>query len=562
MMDTVARANQQQAVAARAVDYLVQSFSAASGSGPVLYGPDNRPMPPAQIHYTKRAAGNQGSLRNWQPRRLLNDDQVVRQRETIQARISDLVGSDPHAAGVVNSFPQTVIGSGLTPYPSIDENLLGITRDQADQIETAQRLAWSRFYPNADVSGRMHFGQLQFLWEKCLMQYGESLTLVHMRRRPGRRYRLCFRNLNPMRMKTPTDKRNAGNIYDGVEIDKSGTPTHAWIKIVESGKILSDHSRNFARIPVRRGHRWMVLHDFIAEDPEQYRGTSPLASCIKGFKDLSDFLNAELVSNVVTAAFALFIELQGGQNPFDMANNMSDFYDVQQTAAGGQEKKNYYQELNPGAIYYGNTGEKPHPISASRPGTTFEPFVREIKKSFAHGLGVPYPVLFKDVDGVSHAGFRSAMLEAWRVYTFRRNHHGQGNSQKAWTMLQEEAFLNGDLPVSGGTDRFYRDIDAICACDWYGPPKGDIEPYKQAKSDFLQWENNSKTLERIILEGGGNPAAVIRQVEKEKKDLVNRGIYSQQSQSGNDSELSGASASAEDIADAVVDRMEEKKNGS
>lgn len=553
--------SRQQQIQSRAVDYLAQAFSAASSGAPALYGPDNRPLPPARFHWSRKAAGSQGSLRNWQPRRLLNDQQVVRERETIQARISDLVGSDPHAAGVVNSFPQTVIGSGLTPYPNIDEQVLGISRDEADALERAQRLVYSRWHPHADVSGRMHFGQIQYVWEKSLIQYGESLTLVHMRKRPGRKYRLCLRTLNPMRIKTPTDKRKNGNIYDGIEINRLGEPLYAWIKISEPGKTLSDTSKNFVQVPFKRGHRWMVLHDFITDDPEQYRGVSPLASCIKGFKDLSDFLNAELVSNVVTAAFALFIEMQAGQNPIDLGRDMSSFYDAERGAAG-QEKKTYFQELNPGSIYYGNTGEKPHPISANRPGTTFEPFVREIKKAFSHGLGVPYPVLFKDVDGVSHAGFRSAMLEAWRVYTFRRKHIGGGPSQKTYNMLMEEAHLNGDLPVPGGTTRFYEDQDALCAAQWAGPPKGDIEPYKQVKADQLKWEGNQKTLEQIILEdGGGNPAAVIRQVEKEKKDLAARGIYAAGQQQKNDSELAGGEASAESVAEAVADKMEER-NGS
>lgn len=563
---------QQRAIQARAIDYLVQSMAAAGGSG-MLYGPDNRVIPPARFGYSKRAAGNTGSLRNWRPRAMHSDHQVTRERETIQSRICDLVGSDPHAAGVVNTFPQTVVGSGLVPYPAIDDEILdGITREQADDIENAQRLAVARWWKHADAAGRMHFGEIQYLWEKCLIQYGESLTLVHMKKRPGSRYGLCLRALNPMRLKTPSDKRSNGNIMDGVELDRDGSAVAVWIKKSEPGRTLTDAAANFERIPVRRGHRWQVLHDFIAEDPEQVRGVSPLASCIKGFKDLGDFMNAELVSNVVTAAFAIFIELQAGQNPAGLAENMASFYDVDAGAGGGADKTRY-QEIDPGSVMYGNTGEKPHAISANRPGTTFEPFVREIKKAFSHGLNIPYPVLFKDVDGVSHAGFRSAMLEAWRVYYWRRQHLGKGPSQKVLTMLSEEAFLNGDFSVPGGTSRFYRDIDILTAAEWVGAPKGDIEPYKAAKADLLLWENNAKTMERIILDhGGGNPPSVVRQVDEEKKDLRARGLLgdSAGSQTRGDSELTGGDAGENPgraasanhiaaIAEAVADELEGRK---
>lgn len=548
---------EQGDVQARAINYLVSAMTGQQAASPVLYGPDNRPLPPARMQYAKRAASDTGSMRNWRPKQLNSEEAIIRQREKIQARVSDLVGSDPHAAGIVNSFPITVIGSGLYPYPSIDAETLNLTDEQATAIERQQRAIDARFWPYADHGGRMHMGMIEFLWEKSLMQYGESLTLVHMRKRPGVRYQLCLRPLNPMRIRTPRDKRKTGRIVDGVELNRYSEPEALWIKRNEPGKVLTDTAKNFVRVPLKRGHRWLALHDFITDNPEEFRGTSPLASCIKGFKDLSDFLNAELVSNVVTAAFSLFIELQAGQSPMNQAGNLASFYDANPAGESARQKQTRYQELTPGSILYGNLGEKPHPISANRPGATFEPFVREIKKSFAHGLGLPYPVAFKDVDGISHAGFRSAMLEAWRVFNFRREHHGAGNCHKVRKMLMEEAHLMGDLKVPGGTTRFYKDMDALCNARWVGPPKGDIEPYKQAKADFLKWDYNTKTLERVIQEtDGGNPTAVIRQAKKEKQDLG--AAAPGQSQAGADSELAGQ-ASAEDIALAVAELLEERK---
>ncbi|MDY6903698.1 MAG: phage portal protein [Thermodesulfobacteriota bacterium] len=540
----------------RAMSYLASSLPivmAAADRLPVLYDANNRPMPPARYQYAKQAAKNTGSLRNWRPRRL-QSDQVQRQRQSINDRISDLVGSDYHAAGVVNKFPVTVVGDGLTPYPSIDEEVLDITPDQARAIETAQRRIYARWSQGADVAGR-RFGEVQFTWERGLIQFGESLSLVLMKPRPGRRYRLCVRLVHPGRLKTPIDKRKE-DIFDGVEVNKAGMPIAAWIKKIDNVRSLGDKAKNFYRIEIKKGHRFQVLHDFYRDDPEQFRGTSPLAPLVKGFKDLNDFLDAELVSNVVTAAFSLFIELQQGVNPIDVANNQSAFYDTAWT--GTKTEKTRYQVLDPGLVMYGNPGEKPHAISGNRPGTTFEPFVRELKKAFAHALNVPYPVLFHDVDGVSHAGFRSAMLEAWRVFTYRRQHIGRGPSQTLYNMLMEEAFLMGDLDIPGGASFFYENMDALCACEWYGAPKGDIEPYKAIKSDLLAYEGNIKTKERIILEhGSGTPAAVTRQIEKEKKDEADRGISAAGSQTGNDSELN---SQAEAVAAAVADELE-ARNG-
>jgi lambda family phage portal protein len=562
--------NQQQ-IQQRAISYLHEHLpaiiaattgSAVATAPPVLYNASGRPLSnsrvnitPDPVQYASRGASQKGSLRSWVPRKLSSGSQMSRQRQTLQARISDLIGSDPHAAGVVQSFPVTVVGSGLTPYPSLDSEALGITEEIAAGIESAQRRAWSRFAPQADITGR-DFGQIQFVWERSLIQHGEALTLVLMQPRPGRRYNLCLRMLHPSRLATPTDKTNS-NVFDGVEVDDNGAPVAAWIRKSGKSGLLSGHSRNFRRIPFQRGHRWLVIHDFYEDDPEQYRGVSPLTPILKGFKDLNDFLDAELVSNVVTAAFSIFIELQRGTNPMDVGSNLSAFYD--DVWSGQKNETVRYQNLDPGSIMYGNPGEKPHPISANRPGTTFPSFVRELKKAFAHGLNIPYPVLFKDVDGVSHAGFRSAMLEAWRVYTYRRQHIGRGPSQAIYNMLQEEAYLMGDLPIPGPMAEFYANQDALCACEWYGAPKGDIEPYKAIKADLLKNENNIKPLEQIILEdGAGNPQAVIRQIEKEKTDLRSRGLMPADTQSGNDSELSGTSAAPEALSEALAGAVAER----
>ena len=104
--------------------------------------------------------------------------------------------------------------------------------------------------------------------------------------------------------------------------------------------------------------------------------------------------------------------------------------------------------------------------------------------------GIPFPVLFKDIDAVSFAGFRSAMLEAWRVYEYHRKRIGQKDCQKKYTMLMEEAYLRGELPTSN----FYGQMHKITSCEWYGAPKGDIEPYKAIKADIEKLEDRIQKL--------------------------------------------------------------------
>ena len=508
----------------RAVEALVAARAAQAGDrkGPGLYDArGNALTPTGSYQYRRQAAKREGSLQNWIPRRIYGRHAETLERERIMERSIDLVNNDPHAAGVVDTFATTVVGAGQEPRPYRGTAGQGIETEEGRRVQGEKGLVYDRWSPHADAAGRMTAGGLQFLIQRNLIQFGEYLVTLPMLResRPLRPYSLGVQVIHPMRLKTPTDKQSDGNIRDGVELGRYGRPVAYWIKRADTrnpNRYLSDKSKNFIRLPARRGHRWVVLHGFIQHDPEQVRGMPFFAPAMKFFRDLNDYLDAELVANVVTAAYALFIE-SADVDPLTMAGQMA--YDDN---AGSGKDLIRYEEVIPGSVMYGEPGQKPHPISANRPGTTFPVFVKEIKKAMAQALNMPYAALFKDVEDTNYAGFRSAMLDAWRVFSHRRAWLGESYGRRVRNMLLEEAWLRGDLPGIG--EDFYERMDLWTACEWIGPPKGNIEPVKEIQADILAVKNNLKTRARAISEQGGEWRAVFEQLEEEKSELESRDL--------------------------------------
>lgn len=529
------------AAQAQIFEKAVGAIAAMVGKSPVLYGPNNSPLVPSSGYTVSRSAAKRaGSMKNWVPRRLITRQQEALERESMVDRASDLTSNDAHAAGVVDSFAITAIGHGLTPHLLLDHDILNLSKEEVRRITAQQKASFLNWSPFADAGGRMSFGAIQFQIERCLIQFGEFLVLLPMLDDPSRPYSLACQVLNPLRLKTPVDLVNQSNIRDGVELGSYGEPAYYWIKKSNPNVTSSapDISANFLRIPAKRGHRWNVLHGFISKDPEQVRGVTFFAPAMKLFRDLNDYLDAELVSNIVTAAFALFIENSGGGDPTGMANYMASYSET--NAADGTPTR--YQAWTPGQILYGNAGEKPSPISAARPGVTFEPFTRVIKKAIALSVNIPYPILFKDVDGLSYAGWRGAMLDAWRVYMHHRNFIGEGPSQKIYTMLQEEAYLRGHLKVKN----FYTNIYALTKAGWRGAPKGDIEPIKAAQADLLLVKGNMKTRASAIAELGGDIRTTFDQLAEEQEMMRERGLTEQEIDDQSLSEESGKKSGSED----------------
>jgi capsid protein len=169
---------------------------------------------------------------------------------------------------------------------------------------------------------------------------------------------------------------------------------------------------------------------------------------------------------------------------------------------------------------YGNMGEKPHTIDANRPGKTFEPFVKLVLGAVANSVGIPYPVLFKDFQGMSYASYRSAMLEAWRVFRTSRKWLGDQLCQPVYTMLMEEAYLRKDLKVR----MFYKNMHKLTQAEWIGPPKGQIEPVKEVQADVMSIKNKLKSREEVMLENDRDMASTFEQISDEKDLMEKLGI--------------------------------------
>lgn len=485
-----------------------------------LVAADGSPLiSPSTTQYSRRSAQQKGSLRTWKPKLLSSDQQFAGERETIVDRASDLVESDAHAAGAVETTATLIVGTGLNPYPTIDAEAVGIDEAKQRELSVRFRSIWRKWAAQADAAERSDAAGLQFQVLRNLVQYGEYFALVHMiGNDPGRPYAQAVRLINPLRCFTPSDLLRRGDIKDGVEVGQYGQPVAYWIQRADGSSFSSLTSSNFVRIPARVGHRFKVLHGFRATEPEQVRGISILSPAIKLFRDLGDYVDAELVSNVVTAAFALFVET-GPADPLQAAYNFATITDTG-TKSDGSDYDQRYQEIIPGAVMYGGAGQKPHIISAQRPSVTFDPFVKMVLKAISIAVGLPYPVLFRDFKDMNYAGYRSAMLEAWRVVRTRRRWMAASFCGPLYRMLIEEAYLREEFDAPD----FYSRIHEYTAAEWIGPPKGQIEPEKEVKADILAIQHNLKSREEVLLEQSRDVRVTFKQLADEQSLMEELGL--------------------------------------
>lgn len=455
------------------------------------------------------AAAKEGTLRNWNPNRI-NAALEARQREDVVYRALDLEANDPHVNGLVESMSINTVGSGFTAQSRIRADQLTLSEDKITELQKQMEWNWAVWSKEADVREKDHFNDLLAVADRSMLVRGEYLIIPQLVKRPHRTFSFALRAVDPLRLKTPTDLIKREDIIDGIEVDGDGFPKAYWVRR-GNAKPTDGSSKSFVRIPAYNGHRKNVFHGYITKDPEQWRGYVFFAPAMKFFRDLSDHLDAELVSNIVTSAAALFIA-----SPEPSAAVVA--------AMGGDVASLYsnelYEEVIPGQTIYGAPGQKPEVLEHNRPGNNFVPFVDTILRAASTCAGIPYEVAAKRYGEMNYSSARAALLDAWRVFGFRQSHLMRHLCQPCWEAVQEEAYLNNLLDMP----EFYLRRHAYLKTEWLPQARGYVDPVKEVQSDILRlkYKLPGGTYAAIGAAQGRDWEADMEQHAKERQLLIDK----------------------------------------
>lgn len=451
-----------------------------------------------------------GTLSNWRVRRVDRGSEGA-ERSAIGGRVQDLAANDALATSIVDSMALNVAGTGLQPQATPKDKILSWNEEQVKNFETQAEWAWSLWARQCSTTG-LPFWAVQFLSARSMVLYGEYFRQPVLVDSPGRRLSLALHCVHPARIYTPSDKESDLSVRDGVECTPKGVPVAYWVENAADPNASPEgrSSGDFARIPAQVGHWPGMLHGMLTREEEQHRGVSLLAPATKGFRDLGDYLDYELVGAIIAASFPVFIE-----EPL-----LGDFPGQE---LGVADAEPVYQEVAPGQLLHGRPGQKPHILGHNRPGNSFPAFVERVIRMIGASCGLPYEVVSKDFSKTNYSSARAALLEAWRVYQFHQKWLVEQLCRPCWEMVIEEAWLRGLIELPAGTD-FYAQREALTACIWLPPRRGHVDPVKEAASQALGLKLGILTLEEIVAEQGGDWKAKLEQRKREVDYLRELGL--------------------------------------
>ncbi len=441
------------------------------------------------------------------------DEDLLPDIQTLRERSRDLNRNDGIAAGVTGTMVTNIIGSGIQPQSYIDRESLGLSPEATDALQRRFERIWQKWEPHADATTRMHFWEIQQLIQRQILENGEVIIIPEMVDEPGRPYFLALNLVESDRLDTPSDKRVDKNIRKGVEIGSRGQPLAYWICKTHPGDITyrnrKPDSNDYIRYEARNKYgRENIFHLYWIKRPGQTRGEPFFAPVIDKFKDLSEYMEAELVAARVTACFTVFIEQASAMEGALAATTKTD--------SNGKR----VETLEPGIIKRLNPGEKFSAFNPNRPGGQFDPFVDKVLRFIGAGIGLPYELVLKDFSKTNFSSARAAILEARKYFIYHQKWLSDRLCQPTWGMLMDEAYLRGEFDAK---DYFKRRDDYVRA-KWIAPGWAYIDPENEINAADQAIRSNISTLADECAAHGKDWEEVLDQRAREEKKRKELGL--------------------------------------
>lgn len=478
--------------------------------------PMSQPFGGGGAAYT--GASNRSSLSGWNPAYGDADAELNPSLPRLRATSQSLYINSAPARGAIKRKLAGVVGSGLTMRSTIDQRLLGLSPDEAQEwqedAESEFRLwADSR---ECDYARRLSFSEIQQLAFTSQKVRGDCFIIMSYVPRTGVPYDLRLQLIEADRVSNPNDLPDDEKYSAGIERDVHGVPVAIHVRRCHPGSRYLHQDRTWDKVPIfgsKTGRR-QILHLMEFERIDQSRGEPALAPVIEILHQLTEYSAAEIAAALVNAVLTVFFKRPLESVDMDAPEGAAHIYTPEERAKW--ENRGDDVELGTGTKIEGAPGEELQVIAANRPNAQFDPFFSACLKQIGIALGIPFEVLSL-VFQSSYSASRAALLEFAKETKIGRAWLKSNLCQAVYEEFLTEAVIRGRLVAPGFLeDPIIR--AAYCRAEWMGPSVGQIDPLKEAQAAVYKIQNNLSTGSKECAEISGMDfeQVVTRRMEEQK----------------------------------------------
>lgn len=473
------------------------------------------------------ASVRKNALKGWVNTEGSVDEDVHDNLDALRSRSRDLYMGAPVATAAIKRYRTNVIGSGLSPKPVIDGELLGLTEEATDELEKQISREFALWAESEDCDARRmsSFYEIQQIAFLNWLMSGDVFVLLQSKERSTTPYTTCIQLVEADRVCTPWGKgqeEQTRRIIQGVETDEGGEVVAYHICKRHPLSYRGDERAEWTRVPAYGAEtgRRNVLHLLNVERVEARRGVPILAPVLESLKQLGRYTDAEMTAAVVNAYFTVFVEKQeesAEAPPLGQQDLPAD--------AAVDEGNPRTIELGAGTVVDLEPGEHANTAAPGRPNGNFDGFVTAICKQIGAALELPYEVLMQQFTS-SYSASRAALMEAWKAFEQWRDWMVEKFCQPAYEEWLSEAVALGRVTAPGfWSDPLRR--KAYCNAQWYGPTQGQLDPVKEVKAAEMRIRYGLSNRAKEAMELTGTDFRDnIRTAKRETALMIEAGLWS------------------------------------
>jgi lambda family phage portal protein len=368
---------------------------------------------------------------------------------------------------------------------------------------------------------------------------GEDLATAEWIREGDRPFSTAIQHVSPARLSNPDGAMDDDSLRRGVKIDSRGKPLGYWIRAREPGQLFTLDDQRWIFVPAAknlipgappRWNRQMVLHTFDPMMTGQTRAVSEIVAVLKDMRMTKKFRDITLQNAVINASYAATIESEMPTEVIAATLGGGAAVDSTSAAILGFYKdylaclREFLTNANGVAIDGARIphlfpGTKLNARSLGTPGGIGTEFEVSLQRHIAAALGVSYEEFSNDFSRVNYSSGQLAGERTRKHMAAKKKFIADRRANWVYALWLEEDLAAGNPPLPRGWDNsiFYEPYakEALCACDWIGSGRGQIDELKETQAAMLRIKARLSTWEHELARMGLDWRKVFRQIKRE-----------------------------------------------
>jgi len=295
---------------------------------------------------------------------------------------------------------------------------------------------------------------------------------------------------------------NGNRVRMGVELDEWSAPVAYHFLNYHPG----DYQFSYAQIAKKRRTRIPaneIIHLYSVDRPGQTRGVTAFASAIMRLNNLRGYEEAEIIAARSSAAMMGFVRSPD-----------------QELFEDGTYQEESVLDFSPGSIRRLAPGEEMQFFSPQRPDDAFTPFVAQMLRAVAAGVGCSYTQVSSDFSQSNYSSSRLELIETRAHYRTLQQYVIDKLCQPIYERWIEMSVMSGVLQMPA----FDMDPDRYYEAKWIAPAAQFVDPQKEAEAYKSMVRSGIMTLSQVVALHGGDFEETMRQRAHELATMDDLGI--------------------------------------